>query len=284
MDHSNLATAAGNNDVPTNAVYGAWIGGGKIGSLFYQDTPNVDTSGLGLMTFAPTERWFCVSWDFNGVDNQIRVFFDNQLIPMSEPRRVPPADQRDAAHRRPVRHRRSLVRLCGLVSYHRSRVTSEGVNASSQVAFQSEGGVLRSCSMLSRLSSLPLAALVLCPLLGCEGEITSPAGGGCATPAPVVRRLTAVQLDATLSAAFGTPISISTSLPADDLEQGYSDHTSLVVSTLFADQLDSATSTLMAAQAASPPPALTCNTGEATPDRVSAGCSRTSRRMRGAAP
>jgi hypothetical protein len=84
QNHSNLATAAGNNDVPTNAVYGAWIGGGKIGSLFYQDTPNVDTSGLGLMTFAPTERWFCVSWDFNGVDNQIRVFFDNQLIPMSE--------------------------------------------------------------------------------------------------------------------------------------------------------------------------------------------------------
>jgi len=83
--HTNLATATGDNDLPSLAVYAAWIGGGKLGSLFYQVNPGVDTSGLGTMppSTVPVDRWFCIEWDFNGVDRQLRVFMDGNLIPMS---------------------------------------------------------------------------------------------------------------------------------------------------------------------------------------------------------
>ncbi|MBL8956766.1 MAG: hypothetical protein JNK82_38690 [Myxococcaceae bacterium] len=86
QNHTNLAVALGDNDLSTTAVYAAWVGGGKLGSLFYQVSPGIDVSGLGTMppSTLPVDRWFCMEWDFNGVDRQIRVYLDGALIPMSE--------------------------------------------------------------------------------------------------------------------------------------------------------------------------------------------------------
>lgn len=84
MDHTNLGVAFGDNAQSNLALYAAWVGGKKIGSLYYVDT-GVDEFGLGITppSLAPLDRWFCLEWDFNGVDKEIRVFMDGALIPMS---------------------------------------------------------------------------------------------------------------------------------------------------------------------------------------------------------
>jgi hypothetical protein len=82
-NHTNIATASGRNAVGANATYGVWFGNGLLGSLFWEDNPPIDTSGLGLQSHVPTDRWFCVEWDFNGVAKQLNVYLDGQLIPMS---------------------------------------------------------------------------------------------------------------------------------------------------------------------------------------------------------
>jgi hypothetical protein len=81
--HTNIVTASGTNDLGANAVDAVWFGNGLLGSLFWQDNPGIDTSGLGLQTHVPTDRWFCVEWDFNGVAKELNVYLDDQLIPMS---------------------------------------------------------------------------------------------------------------------------------------------------------------------------------------------------------
>lgn len=86
MNHTNIVTATGTNSIPTVSVYAAWWGLKRIGSLFYQENPPEDVSGLNVSpnVFVPLDRWFCVEWDFNGVDKQIRIYLDGALIPMSE--------------------------------------------------------------------------------------------------------------------------------------------------------------------------------------------------------
>jgi hypothetical protein len=82
--HSNLVTAAGRNDLGANSVDAVMVGGGVIGSLFWQDSPGVDISALGLQTHVPLDRWFCVEWDFNGVARELNTYLDGQLVPMSK--------------------------------------------------------------------------------------------------------------------------------------------------------------------------------------------------------
>lgn len=105
---------------------------------------------------------------------------------------------------------------------------------------------------------LPCAVLLSAVLLcACEGQIGRPAT--CELPGAKVRRLTRAELDATLTAGLGTPVSIGQNLAAEDMQLGYFGHDSLQVSTLFADQLDSATATLAKERAAE----VTCASGEA---------------------
>lgn len=103
--------------------------------------------------------------------------------------------------------------------------------------------------------SFPLAALLL--LTACEAQIQRP--GTCQTPAPKVRRMTRSELDATLSASTGVEVKIGATLAAEDMQLGYFGHDTLQVSTLFADQLDSASTALARERAA----AVQCGPGEA---------------------
>lgn len=107
---------------------------------------------------------------------------------------------------------------------------------------------------------LLLASFSALLFTACEGEVLRP--GGCKTPGPKVRRLTRAELDATLSESTGAPVHIGASLAAEDMQNGYFGHDSLQVSTLFADQLDSATTTLAKERAAE----TECSAGEAERD------------------
>jgi hypothetical protein len=82
--HSNFVTAAGKNDLGANAVDAVMVGSDAIGSLFWQDSPGIDISALGLQTHVPLDRWFCVEWDFNGVARELNTYLDGQLVPMSK--------------------------------------------------------------------------------------------------------------------------------------------------------------------------------------------------------
>ena len=88
MDHSNLVNASGNNSSGSLAAYVAAIGAGVLNGIFFQSNPGIDETSLlyhqGMMrTPVPIDRWFCLEWDFNGVDKELRLFLDGDLIPTS---------------------------------------------------------------------------------------------------------------------------------------------------------------------------------------------------------
>jgi hypothetical protein len=110
--------------------------------------------------------------------------------------------------------------------------------------------------------------LLLVSLAACEGVINSPGQAPASLPAPEVRRLTRAEIDATLTDALGQPTNLSSVLAAEDMVNGYTEHDDLLVSTLFADQLDSATATLAAQVAPTQQMALNCGATEAELDCV----------------
>ena len=88
MDHSNLVNASGNNSSGSLSAYVAAIGAGVLNGIFFQQTPGIDETSLlyhqGVTrTPVPLERWFCLEWDFNGVDKELKLFLDGNLIPTS---------------------------------------------------------------------------------------------------------------------------------------------------------------------------------------------------------
>jgi hypothetical protein len=83
MDHINIVTASGMNDLSTDSTYAVMFQNDAMGALFYQVSPAEDTSALDLSTPIPTDRWFCVEWDFNGVAKQTNVYLDGRLLPMT---------------------------------------------------------------------------------------------------------------------------------------------------------------------------------------------------------
>ncbi|MBL8956413.1 MAG: DUF1592 domain-containing protein [Myxococcaceae bacterium] len=93
----------------------------------------------------------------------------------------------------------------------------------------------------------------------CVGTIAS--GDECTPPAKV-RRLTRAELDATYSYSTGAEVHIAQGLAAEDMQLGYFGHDSLQVSTLFADQLDSATTEFSKERAM----AVECGLGESERD------------------
>lgn len=114
---------------------------------------------------------------------------------------------------------------------------------------------------MTRLALICLALL----LAACEGSIAGGASA-CKTPEPTVRRLTRAELDATLTSSLGTPVKISGQLAAEDSVLGYFAHDRLQVSTLFADQLDSVTTTLAKDSSVNATERMACTAGEAERD------------------
>jgi hypothetical protein len=111
--------------------------------------------------------------------------------------------------------------------------------------------------------------LVLLPLAACEGVINTPGqSSGGALPAPEVRRLTRAEIDATLTDALGQQTNLAAVLAAEDMVNGYTGHDDLLVSTLFADQLDSATAALATQVAPAQQQTLNCGASEAETDCV----------------
>lgn len=86
-DHSNFVSTYGTNGTGSGAVYAAAIGNGKFFGLFYQVSPTIDESSLvlhpGQTTDVPLDRWFCIEWEFDGVDRRLRLYLDDALIPSS---------------------------------------------------------------------------------------------------------------------------------------------------------------------------------------------------------
>lgn len=116
----------------------------------------------------------------------------------------------------------------------------------------------------------PFALAIAVVSVGCTGVVGDlfEGGAGGDVPAPRIRRLSRVEIDNTLSVVLGKPVTIATQLATEDSVMGYTTHEGLTVSTLFADQLDTATAALAKTAAATPTTLLNCNAGEAEGDCV----------------